>query len=125
MSEQQERERKRILMVRNINFISLSFQKSIVFEESQLTVEVIMMGVSSISMSWSVSGDTVVGSEVVWRAVSGPAGDRGSSDFISATSYTIHDLKKLSVYTVTVTVRTLSSGNFSEPVIAFTGFIAF
>ena len=94
-------------------------------EGPDLTVEEIMMGVSSISLSWRVSGDTVIGSEVVWQAVSGPAGDRGSSDFISSTSYTIHDLQKLSVYTVTVTVRTLSSGNFSESVIAFTGYSFF
>ncbi|CAI8019951.1 Receptor-type tyrosine-protein phosphatase H, partial [Geodia barretti] len=84
-----------------------------------LTVEVVMMGVSSISLSWSVSGDTVVDSEVVWRAISGP-GDRDSSGSITSTSYTIHDLQKLSVYSVTVTVRTSSSGDFSESVIAFT-----
>ncbi|CAI8044775.1 Neogenin (Fragment) [Geodia barretti] len=85
-----------------------------------LTVEVIMMGVSSISLSWRVSGDTVVDSEVVWRAISGPAGDRGVSGSITSTSYTIPDLQKLSVYSVTITVRTSSSGDFSESVIAFT-----
>ena len=84
-----------------------------------------MMGVSSISLSWSVAGDTVVGSEVVWRAVSGPAGDSGSSGSISSTSYTIPDLQNLSVYNVTVTVRTSSSGDFSESVIAFTGYSFF
>ncbi|CAI8028403.1 Receptor-type tyrosine-protein phosphatase F, partial [Geodia barretti] len=84
-----------------------------------LTVEVIMMGVSSISLSWRVSGDAVVGSEVVWRAVSGPGG-RDSSGSITSTSYTIRDLQTLSVYSVTVTVRTMSLGNFSESVIAFT-----
>ncbi|CAI8053078.1 Receptor-type tyrosine-protein phosphatase H [Geodia barretti] len=84
-----------------------------------LTVEVVMMGVSSISLSWSVAGDTVVDSEVVWRAISGP-GDRDSSGSITSTSYTIPDLQKLSVFSVTVTVRTSSSGDFSESVIAFT-----
>ena len=54
-----------------------------------MTVEVIMMGVSSISVSWSAAGDTVVDSEVAWRAASGPAGDRDSSVSITSTSYTI------------------------------------
>ena len=93
-------------------------------EGPDLTVEVIMMGVSSISLSWRVSGDTVVDSEVVWRAISGP-GDRDSSGSITSTSYTIPDLQQLSVYSVTVTVRTMSLGNFSESVIAFTGYSFF
>ena len=84
-----------------------------------------MMGVSSISLSWSFAGDTVVDSEVVWQAISGPAGDRGVSGSIASTSYTIPDLQKVSVYSVTVTIRTSSSGNFSESVIVFTGYRLF
>ncbi|CAI7997264.1 hypothetical protein GBAR_LOCUS2120 [Geodia barretti] len=67
-----------------------------------------MMGVSSISLSWRVSGDKVVGSEVVWRAISGPGG-RDSSGSITSTSYTIPDLHTFSVYRVTVT-RCVGSG---------------
>ena len=80
------------------------------------------MGVSSISLSWGGAGNTVVDLEVVWRAVSGPAGDTDYSGSITSASYTIPDLQKLSVYSVTVTVRTSSSGDFSESVIAFTGY---
>ena len=41
-------------------------RKVLFYEVPDLTVEVIMMGISSISLSWSVAGDTVVDSEVVW-----------------------------------------------------------
>ncbi|CAI7997263.1 hypothetical protein GBAR_LOCUS2120, partial [Geodia barretti] len=78
-----------------------------------------MMGVSSISLSWRVSGDKVVGSEVVWRAISGPGG-RDSSGSITSTSYTIPDLHTFSVYRVTVTVCMMSLRKFSESAIAFT-----
>ena len=80
-----------------------------------------MMGVSSISLSWRVSGDKVVGSEVVWRAISGPGG-RDSSGSITSTSYTIPDLHTFSVYGVTVTVCMMSLRKFSESAIAFTGY---
>ena len=79
------------------------------------------MGVKSISLTWSVSGASVVSSEVVWRPVSG-SGASGSSGGLSSTSYTIPDLQELSVYNITVTVNTAASGSFSESVISFTGY---
>ena len=80
------------------------------------------MGVMAISLTWSVSGDPVVSSEVVWRAV-GHSGASGSSGAISSTSYTIPDLQELSVYNITITVNTGASGSFSHSVISFTGII--
>ena len=79
------------------------------------------MGVTSISLTWSVSGTSVVSSEVVWRAVSG-SGASGSSGTISSTSYTIPYLQELSVYNITVTVNTAASSSFSQSVISFTGY---
>ena len=79
------------------------------------------MGVRSISLTWSVSGASVVSSEVVWRLVSG-SGASGSSGGLSSTSYTIPDLQELSVYNITVTVNTAASGTSSESVISFTGY---
>ena len=58
----------------------------------------------AISLTWSISGDPVVSTEVVWRAV-GHSGASGSSGAISSTSYTIPDLQELSVYNITVTVN--------------------
>ena len=78
------------------------------------------MGVRSISLTWSVSGASVVSSEVVWRDVSG-SGAIGTSGAISSTSNTIPDLQELSVYNITVTVYTGASGSFKESVISFTG----
>ena len=79
------------------------------------------MGVRSISLTWSVSGASVVSSEVTWRAVSG-SGASGSSGAISSTSYTIPDLQEVSVYIITVTVNTGASGSLIESVISFTGY---
>ena len=78
------------------------------------------MGVMAISLTWNISGDPVVSSEVVWRAVGHP-GVSGFSGAISSTSYTIPDLQELSVYNITVTVNTGASGSFSQSVISFTG----
>ena len=85
-----------------------------------LTVEVVEMGVRSISLTWSVSRASVVSSEVVWRPISG-SGASGSSSGLSSTSYTIPDLQEFSVYNITVTVNTAVSGTSSESVISFTG----
>ena len=74
------------------------------------------MGEKSISLSWSISGDSVVvGSEVVWRAISdsGDSVASGYSGTISSTSYTILALQELSVYSITVIINTSSSDSFS------------
>ena len=76
-----------------------------------------MMGVSSISLSWRVTGDTAVGSEVLWRGLS----DTGGNGLSGSTSFTIPDLQPLSVYSIAVNVSTLSSGSLSESIISFTG----
>ena len=84
-----------------------------------MRVEVVEMGVKSISLTWSVTGASVVSSEVVWKAVSGfEVSD--SSGAISSTSYIIPNLQELSVYNITVTVDTVATGSFSESVISFT-----
>ena len=85
-------------------------------------VEVVEMGISSISLSWSVPGDSVVvvSSEVVWRVVSGSHGESvasSSSGTLSSTDYTIPDLQELSVYNITVTINTQTSGSFTKSVI--------
>ena len=79
------------------------------------------MGVSSISLSWSVTGDTAVDSEVLWRGLSDSGGHGSSGSLSSSSSYTIPDLRPLSVYSITVNVSTLSSGSLSESILSFTG----
>ena len=83
------------------------------------------MGVSSISLSWSVPGVSVVSSEVVWRSIggSGESFVSGSSGTLSSTNYTIPDLQELSVYNITVTVNTQTSGSFTKSIFTFTGYI--
>ena len=101
----------------------MSFRKLFcIFKEPELRVEVVMMGVSSISLLWSVTGDTAVDSEVLWRGLS-DSGSNGSSGSLS--SYTIPDLRPLSVYSITVNVSTLSSGSRSESIVSFKVFIEY
>ena len=54
---------------------------------------------TSISLSWSVVGDSVA-SEVVWREPD--RGTESSSGSLTGTSYTIDQLESTTIYTVTV-----------------------
>ena len=74
-------------------------------------------GQTSISLSWSVTGASVVSSEVAWIGLSGPE-DSGN---ILSTRYTIPDLQQESVYNISVTVDTVYSGVLTDFVITFTG----
>ena len=83
-------------------------------------IEVTEKGQTSISLSWSVTGSSVVSSEVAWIGLSGPE-DSGSRGNILSTRYTIPDLQQESVYNISVTVDTVYSGILTDFVITFTG----
>ena len=83
-------------------------------------IDVTEKGQTSISLSWSVTGSSVVSSEVAWIGLSGPE-DSGSSGNILSTRYTIPDLQQESVYNISVTVDTVYSGILTDFVITFTG----
>ena len=87
---------------------------------SGLVIEVTEKGQTSISLSWSVTGSSVVSSEVAWIGLSGPE-DSGSRGNILSTRYTIPDLQQESVYNISVTVDTVYSGILTDFVITFTG----
>ena len=82
-------------------------------------IDVTEKGQTSISLSWSVTGSSVVSSEVAWIGLSGPE-DSGSSGNILSTRYTISDLQKESVYNISVTVDTVYSGILTDFAITFT-----
>ena len=83
-------------------------------------IDVTEKGQTSISLSWSVTGASVVSSEVAWIGLSGPE-DSGSSGNILSTRYTIPDLQQESVYNISVTVDTVYSGILTDFAITFTG----
>ena len=83
-------------------------------------IDVTEKGQTSISLSWSVTGSSVVSSEMTWIGLSGPE-DSGSSGNILSTRYTISDLQQESVYNISVTVDTVYSGILTDFVITFTG----
>ena len=81
-------------------------------------IEVTEKGQTSISLSWSVTGSSVVSSEVAWIGLSGPE-DSGSRGNILSTRYTISDLQQESVYNISVTVDTVYSGILTDFAITF------
>ena len=62
----------------------------------------------------------MVSSQVVWRGV-GSSGESDSSGSLFSTSYTIENLQPVSIYNVTVTVFTATSGIFRDSGVTFTG----
>ena len=87
-------------------------------------VKVVNMGLTSISLSWRVPGDSTLDSEVMWRELRGTSEERGGSgssgSISSSTTYTIPDLQPLSVYNITVAVNTSDfGGTISESVVTF------
>ena len=83
--------------------------------------------VTSISLSWRVSSDSVVtSSEVTWRTSSNGgfntrAESKETSGSITATNYTIEELKSSTIYNITVTVTNVAGSTDSQPIIVSTG----
>ena len=83
----------------------------------QPCVSVTSITATSISLSWSVPGGSVVTtSEVMWREASSGT----TSGSLTDTSYTIDQLESNTIYTITVTVSNTAGSTDSQPVIIST-----
>ena len=88
----------------------------------QVNVVVTAITATSISLSWSVVGGSVVRSEVVWRETD--RGTESSSGSLTGTSYTIDQLESTTIYTVTVRASNAAGiMTDSQPIIASTGML--
>ena len=94
-------------------------------QASLIYINVTSITSTSISLSWSVpSGSVVTSYEVMWRALSRgdeANDDRGSGTIVvvlrTSTSYTIQELKSLTIYNITLTVINAAGNAVSRPII--------
>ena len=86
----------------------------------QPSVNVTSIRATSITLSWSVPGDSVVTSyEVMWQEVN--SSTEMISGSLNVTSYTIEDLLSTTPYTIITTAYNAAGSNESLPIIITTG----